>query len=411
MLRNYLKMALKVLARRKFYTFISMFGICITLTIFLVVYAFWEHSVGAQAPESKLDRSLFITNVQTKYKNGGGGNNPVSFYFLDRYVSKLKTPEQMTFYSIFTTVNTYVNNKKVTMDQKYTDAAFWEVMEFNFLEGRPYQKEEVLQAQRVAVLNREVKEQIFGKESAIGKAIELYQEKYTIVGVVENVSFSRIHTYASIYLPYTLSKDDRSKLQYNGQYMGSIVAKSPEHRKEVQTEFDAMMKQIENPEPDKIESIEIHADPYLASFTRMVLGDNEDSGVAKAYTVLGLLLFLFMLLPTINLMNINISRIMERASEIGVRKAFGAASSSLVLQFVLENLILTLFCGFLSLGLAYITLEAINEAGLITHSSLALNMQVFWAGLLVTLLFGLVSGVYPAWRMSRLQAAEALKIS
>jgi putative ABC transport system permease protein len=38
-------------------------------------------------------------------------------------------------------------------------------------------------------------------------------------------------------------------------------------------------------------------------------------------------------------------------------------------------------------------------------------MQVFWAGLLLTLLFGLFSGVYPAWRMSRLQAAEALKIS
>ena len=102
---------------------------------------------------------------------------------------------------------------------------------------------------------------------------------------------------------------------------------------------------------------------------------------------------------------------MERASEIGVRKAFGAASLSLVWQFVFENVLLTLICGILSVGLALLVLEAINSSGLIPHSQLALNMQVYWAGLLLTLLFGLISGVYPAWRMSRLQAADALKIS
>ncbi len=50
---------------------------------------------------------------------------------------------------------------------------------------------------------------------------------------------------------------------------------------------------------------------------------------------------LFMLLPTVNLVNLNVSRIMERASEIGVRKAFGASSRTLVGQFVVENLVLT----------------------------------------------------------------------
>ena len=47
--------------------------------------------------------------------------------------------------------------------------------------------------------------------------------------------------------------------------------------------------------------------------------------------------FLFLLLPTVNLVNLNVSRIMERASEIGVRKSFGASSWTLVGQFVVEN--------------------------------------------------------------------------
>ena len=50
---------------------------------------------------------------------------------------------------------------------------------------------------------------------------------------------------------------------------------------------------------------------------------------------------MFVLLPTVNLVNINVSRILERASEIGVRKAFGASRRTLVAQFVVENVILT----------------------------------------------------------------------
>ena len=54
---------------------------------------------------------------------------------------------------------------------------------------------------------------------------------------------------------------------------------------------------------------------------------------------------LFITLPTMNLVSINLSRIMERASEIGVRKAFGASSRTLVGQFVMENVVLTVIGG------------------------------------------------------------------
>ena len=412
MLRNYLKMALKVLKRRKFYTFISMFGICITLTILLVVYALWEHSVGAQAPETKLDRSLYVDRVHLVEKKGGS-TSPVSFYFLNRYVSQLKEPEAMSFYSLFSTVNTYVNDKKVEMDLKYTDAAFWEVMEFQFVEGRPYQETEVKQRQPVAILNREVKEKIFGAESAVGKEIELHNEKYRVIGVVENVSYSRTQTYASIYLPYSLSKEDLQKQGFKGNFSAILVAKSPSHREDVAREFNAMMRQVENPDPNNIVSINVHADTYLATFARPILGgeDADDSGVGTLYIVLSIIVFLFMLLPTVNLININISRIMERASEIGVRKTFGATSSSLVWQFMLENIVLTFICGILSIGLTFIMLEVINSSGLIPHSNLSINFRVFIGGLLAALLFGMISGVYPAWRMSRMQAADAMKIS
>jgi putative ABC transport system permease protein len=116
-----------------------------------------------------------------------------------------------------------------------------------------------------------------------------------------------------------------------------------------------------------------------------------------------------MLLPAVNLINLNTSRIMERASEIGVRKAFGASSRSLVGQFVVENLVLTLVGAALGFVASAWLLRAINDSGVIQYAELALNYRIFGWGVLLAVLFGLFSGVYPAWRMARLHPVQALK--
>jgi putative ABC transport system permease protein len=122
-----------------------------------------------------------------------------------------------------------------------------------------------------------------------------------------------------------------------------------------------------------------------------------------------ILAVLFVTLPTVNLVNVNISRILERASEIGVRKAFGAPTRSLVAQFVVENVILTMVGGTIGLVLSALVLRAMNQSGFVAHSAFTINARVFVYAVLMAIGFGLVSGVYPAWRMARLHPVEALK--
>ena len=109
-------------------------------------------------------------------------------------------------------------------------------------------------------------------------------------------------------------------------------------------------------------------------------------------------------------MNINISRIMERASEIGVRKAFGAPARTLVGQFLVENILLTLVGGLL--GFVAVDPRAARDqrrAACSSYAHFTLNLRVFAYGMALAVVFGLISGVYPAWRMSRLNPVDALK--
>lgn len=409
MLKNYFKIAIAVLKRRKLFTFISLFGIAFTLTILIVLTAFLDHLISPQYPDTKRGRSLYInTATRIHSERGYHSNGPLSYHFLDKYVRSLKTAERVGIASIFATTNTYVNNTKLEIDMKYTNADFWEVQEFNFIEGRPYTAQEIANEDHVVVITEQTKRDYFGDASAVGKFFETDNVKYRVCGVVKDVPITLIFSYGNVYLPYTLSKTGRNDTGFQGMYTAIILARSKGDLPAIQDEYQQVIARI-SLKGEEFNQFYSYADTYLASFTRILLGKEQNSGIGKFILTVGLFALFFMLLPTLNLININISRIMERSSEIGVRKAFGASSKTLVYQFIIENIILTLIGGLLGLLLSTIVILVLNSSQLIPHMYLAINFTVLGWALLVCLVFGFFSGVYPAWRMSKLQVVTALK--
>jgi putative ABC transport system permease protein len=410
MLKNYFKIAIAVLKRRKFFTFISLFGISFTLTILIVLTAFVDNLTSANYPEGKRDRSLYLVTVQQKdTKNMGQRNGPASFNYLETYVKTLKTADKVAIASMFTSTNTYVNNKRLVIDMKYTNDQFWDVMDFRFIEGKPYTLQQIQNGERVAVITEQTKEDYFGDvPNVVGKYIEADNVQYRVSGVVKSVPITMLVSYANLFVPYTVSKTDYKQKDLMGNYMAVILAKSKGDLPKIQEEYAGVVSRIK-PEPGFDEFISF-ADPYLTSLVRnSPVGEAEDGGVKQLILIASIFILLFMLLPTLNLININISRIMERSSEIGVRKAFGASGMTLVGQFIVENIILTFFGCLIGIVLGYIVIQVINGSELIEHMHLTINIIVLVFSLIACLIFGLLSGVYPAWRMSRLQVVTALK--
>lgn len=410
MLKNYLKIAWKVLLRRKFFTFISLFGISFTLMILMVLTAMVDHVFGSKSPESKSDRMVMITFMKTQMKNDGMMSGPLSYDFLNKYVRSIKAAENVSIQSIFSEVNAFANNKKLALDKKFTDENFWQITDFNFIEGNGFNKNDVDRANMVAVINMDTKNEYFGSSPALGKTITVDGKNYRVLGVVENVPLTRFFSYADIWVPLTtvpekLKRNDN----YRGEFMAMILAKNKSDLPLIKEEYQKVMAEINKQHGNKDELHYSYADNISETFSRSFFGYKDDNNLGTLIIILTLLMFLFMLLPAINLININISRIMERSSEIGVRKAFGATKNTLVGQFLVENIFLTLLGSVLGFIISIGVLRMINNSGIIQFANFTLNYTVLIYGIIIALIFGIISGVYPAFKMSRMQAVEALK--
>jgi putative ABC transport system permease protein len=414
MLRNYLKMALKVLARRKFFTFISLFGISITLLVLLVATAMLDQIFAPQKPETRSDRTLGI--YQTTLRGENATYNGTSGYgMLDRILDGL--PEEVPAVeriSIFSgepdTVISYVGGRKIESDLKRTDGAYWQILDHDFVEGGAFTAEDEASARHVAVINESTRDRFFGRVSAVGRTFEADGQRFR-VGVVRDVPVLRLVSYAEVWVPLSTAKSKTFRKEYIGNFMAVILARSRSDFPTIKTAIDRRFRVAEKHIPDRktFHSIDGGADTLFEAASRMLFGEGRERRPELLWALFIGFAVLFMLLPSVNLVNINLSRILDRASEIGVRKAFGASSRTLVTQFVVENVVLTLLGSAIGLVLAAAVLAGLNASGLIPYAELRLNLRVFFEGLALALFFGLFSGVYPAWRMSRLHPVQALR--
>ena len=236
---------------------------------------------------------------------------------------------------------------KIESGLKYTDGAFWEILEFDFLEGRPYTTKEVEEAQQVAVINEETRRVFFGGEQAVGKYIEVKGRPFRVVGVVPNVPAFRMASFADIWVPVSARGTD-GYLQYDSVFGGSqalILARNAAAIPLIKEEFADVLTRVEYPDSDGVNRLIGGPETLLEEAARMMFIFRSFGGTDAMILLLSGLGLLFMLLPVVSLININTTRILERASEIGVRKAFGGSSLTLVGQFVVENVILTLLGG------------------------------------------------------------------
>jgi putative ABC transport system permease protein len=409
-MRNTLKIALKVLGRRKFFTFISLFGISLTLVVLMVATAMLDNIFAPRAPESRFDRVLYVVKVVEKGSNATMMEEP-GYGFVQQFVKTLPGIERAGTFSNPQETAIYKNGTRMDTTIKRTDGDYWKILDFRFVEGRPFTSQEDERGDAVAVITESMRDKLFGSGSALGKTFIVDGQTFRVIGVVPNVSITRIAAYADIWMPIGTLRSSEYRHEMLGGFNGIVLARSSSDFPRLKREFQASL--INFPIDRKMfNEVRVGLDTLFEAIARQGTGDRAGEG-SRAALILSLILFtlaiLFMTLPALNLVTLNLSRILERASEIGVRKAFGASRPALVRQFVTENVILTLIGGLIGFALTVVILPILSASQVVPAAQFDVNFRIFAYAMLIAIFFGLFSGVYPAWRMSRLDPVDALR--
>ena len=225
----------------------------------------------------------------------------------------------------------------------------------------------------------------------------------TYVPITRRVGFSEI------WAPVRTIKGEYQQSMM-GNFNAIVLARSSADFDALRSEFQQRLTTFEFEDPKTQNRVVAGLDTLFEAAARNIVGNQTDVDRPMMLRVILIgMALLFITFPTVKLVSINLSRIMERASEIGVRKAFGASSRTLVGQFVMENVVLTVIGGAVAFALATWVLDVISDVQFIPYAVFSVNPRIFGYGMLLAAFFGIVSGVYPAWRMSRMHPVNALK--
>ena len=274
-------------------------------------------------------------------------------------------------------------------------------------QGRFYNMEDQIQRAHVAVIGSEAKEKLFSGRNALGESIRVNGLSFEVIGILSpkmqegNDDINRV-----VYIPFNTMSDLKDI-----HYLDSIwfTYQTPEYEQLEQSVRTIMATQHKFNQTDR-QAVEVfNIMTQVHQFEIITLGLKVLMGFIGTLT-LGI--------GGVGLMNIMLVSVTQRTREIGVQKALGAQRRYILMQFLAEALTITFIGGALGVVLAYAV--ALSVGRLTLYSAFAKNAEagdirlIIAPGTLIaaTLILGavgLVSGMIPAWRASRLDPIEALR--
>lgn len=396
---------------------VTIIGTALSIFLIMTVMMMQQIKIISIEPESNRDRMLYGMYLH-EMSIGDEGNNSsagLSYEAAKTLYEGLDGVEEISYMCNNLSYPDLkgTNGKKFTGEMRQADDGFWRVFDHKLLAGRYFTANEVAAKSHVAVLSKSLARKLFDSEEPIGLHFDLDHVDYEVIGIVADVSKLASMAYGELYTP--INKDDTWGDEFGPFIAAMLIRKGVDFesvRDQVKGRYAIIDAQIA---PNGNKTV-YHGSPFdQETVASGVNGSNVTPDTSGGKKMRGLIYFILLLVPAINLSTMLHSRLRRRVSELGVRRAFGCTRMRIMSDIIGENLIVTVIGGII--GLAVGILFALFYDGLYTSSEgetvrpalgLLLNWQILLSAFGVCFILNILSASVPAWQASRLNPVEAI---
>ena len=459
----YFRHAFALMKEDKQFSAIYIAGTAIAIASAMIVALVLHIRMGNIYPEVNRDRTIYVGSNFTDSDGNYIGFSGYSPQAVEEVFSKLECAEVVSAvmnneYVYRFTACQEIGKQEVPVALKFTDANFFRLYEFKFLEGKPYNEENLKHGDRCIVITDALAKKLCpptpegggltrplssdslcdspppsGVGGLVGQSIQLNYLAYRVVGVVKEVSPLLKDSSADVYLPYTVN-DSRAhwqaeELNYAGGLEVRVLLKKGCTREMLMKELEpykakyvSMLRSTTGVDWDWYIQVRPHWRKTLDFFGREV-NDASTKDLLLNLLPPALLMLLFLLLPAINLSGMVSNQMEARVAEMGIRKAFGAKKRVLLNEVIQENLVLTLCGGIVGYLLSWLFIIVVRNSALFLSlyereydpvDSVSLQFDMFFTPTLFLIAFvccavlNLMAALIPAWTALRKPIVESL---
>ncbi len=420
MLRNYIKITLRVLWRNKGYATINVTGIatafCVCMFLFLTAYLHLTYD-SFHRDSDRIFQTYFFSNDPDKATKIGGMPLPL------QPALKAEFPEIEAATRILNEQGVVeYNDNYLDKNITFVDADFLRLFTFPMQEGNGAV---ALNGLNNVIISENMAQDVFGHDDPVGKRIRIstqgVQKEYFVTGIIQDAPDNSTIKYDALVRvenapAYVGGKDNWT--DFSHMVFIKTIAQADQATLENRLKVFAK-KYFSNQLQDlkaKGAKPDARGDVFALRIQKMAevhfdreSSDRKGTPIVVIYVLLGLGFFI-LLIACINFINLNIARSLTRAREVGVRKSLGAVRSSLFWQIWSESAVLCLFGFLLGAGLTYLLVPEFNAvfgAKLRLINALQPGFILFVLGVFV--LVSLLAGGYPAWKMATFNTVHVLK--
>lgn len=422
MLNNYLKIALRNIRNKKFYSLLNLLGLSIGITAGVLIFIYIQ---------DELSYDKFHPNAENKYViglTGKLGNQEIRGIFTPPIMAGTVLEETPGIESVTRTNNTgdiVFRHEGQAFTEKsvyWADSTFFDFFGFELLQGDP---ETVLDAPNKAVITESTATKYFGNSNPIGQTFSVGndQSSYEVTGVTSDPP-TNSHFEYDILLSFSSIEYSRSD-QWLSNSINTYIEVNPNvSTEEIDNSFDELVTKYVGPQMEQFMGATIEqmreqgneygyfAVPILDLHLRsagidMSFKPPSDITYVYIFSVIG---FFLILIACVNFMNLYTASASGRAKEVGLRKTLGAERKGMMTQFLFESIIHVLLAAVISVFLIYMILPWFNSL-----SGKMLTMQIFTEGWFIgtylglVIIIGLIAGSYPALYLTAFSPVEVLK--